>query len=100
MNFGAARGLTRRVAVSGEFKVLVLDLWDVTFIDTSASLAIEDVMVNATELGLEALLVGRRPRVHNTLERLGVTERIPAEHCLETRAEALTYAAELLAKRG
>ncbi len=99
MNFGAAKGLTRRVAVSGEFKVLVLDLSDVTFIDTSASLAIEDVMANATELGLDALLVGLRPRVRNTLERLGVTNSIPAHHCLETRAEALNYAAELLAKR-
>jgi len=100
MNFCAAKGLTRRIAVTGEFKVLVLDLSDMTFVDTSASIAIEDVLANATELGLDALVVGLRPRVRNTLERLGVTDSIPANYCLETRAEALSYAAELIAKRG
>ena len=100
MNFCAAKGLTRRIAVTGEFKVLVLDLSDMTFVDTSASIAIEDILANATELGLDALVVGLRPRVRNTLERLGVTDSIPANYCLETRAEALSYAAELIAKRG
>ena len=100
MNFCAAKGLTRRIAVTGEFKVLVLDLSDMTFVDTSASIAIEDVLANATELGLDALVVGLRPRVRNTLERLGVTDSIPANYCLETRAETLSYAAELIAKRG
>ena len=96
MNFGAAKGLTRLVAVSADYKMLILDLSDVTFIDTSASLAIEDIMVGARELGLEAILVGLRPGVRKTLERLGVTKVIPAHHCTETRLDALQLAAGML----
>lgn len=96
MNFGAAKGLTRQIAVSTDFKVLVLDLSDVTFIDTSASMAIEDVMVRATELGLDVLLIGIKARVKATLERLGVTRVIPAGHSFDTRLEALMFIAKLL----
>ncbi|MFQ5765260.1 MAG: SulP family inorganic anion transporter [Rhodospirillales bacterium] len=95
MSFGAAKGLTRRVAVGAESNVLVLDLTEVPFVDTSAALAVEDIMVKAGQQGLEVLLVGLSGRVRKTLDRLGVTGVIPADHCFETRIEALRRAARL-----
>jgi sulfate permease, SulP family len=100
MNFGAAKGLTRQIAVSTDFKILVLDLSDVTYVDTSASMAIEDIMVNARDLGLEVILIGIKARVKTTLERLGVTKVIPAEHCFDERLDALNYAAASLSATG
>ncbi|MCH8238178.1 MAG: SulP family inorganic anion transporter [Proteobacteria bacterium] len=99
MNFGAAKGLTRQIAVNTDFKVLVLDLSDVTFIDTSASMAIEDVMVTATGLGLEVILIGIKGQVKTTLERLGITRVIPAGHAIDTRLDALRFTAKLLEAR-
>ncbi|MDA1088936.1 MAG: SulP family inorganic anion transporter [Proteobacteria bacterium] len=96
MSFGAAKGLTRQIAVGAHFKVLVLDLTDVTFIDTSASLAIEDIMVTATGMGVEVIIIGIGVRIKSTLDRLGVTKVIPANHCFDTRVHALEYAASLL----
>ncbi|MBT4889624.1 MAG: SulP family inorganic anion transporter [Rhodospirillales bacterium] len=96
MNFGAAKGLTKQIAVTSDFKVLVIDLSDVTFVDTSASMAIEEIMVSATELGLEVILIGIKANVKKTLELLGVTKVIPAEHSFETRMDALRYTAALL----
>jgi len=96
MNFGAAKGLTRQIAVGAHFKVLVLDLTDVTFIDTSASLAIEDIMVTATDMGIEVILIGIRERVKITLDRLGVTDVIPAKHCFDTCVHGLEHAASFL----
>lgn len=99
MNFGAAKGLTRRVATTGDIKILILDLSGVPQIDTSASLAIEDVMKKAVDLGLVALLVGLNPQVREILTRLDVTKAIPPHHDFALRASALAYADETLKKR-
>jgi len=96
MNFGAAKGMAKQIAVSTDFKVLILDLTDVTFIDTSAAMAIESVIVNAGEVGLDVILIGLRDRVKETLNRLGVTKLIPADHCFNDRLDALEHTAALL----
>ena len=96
MNFGAAKGFSRQIAVSADFKVFVLDLSDVTFIDTSASMAIEDIMATAAGLGLEVILIGIKAQVETTLQRLGVTKAIPAGNIFETRLDALLHTARFL----
>ena len=74
----------------------MLDLSDVTYVDTSASMAIEDVMVSAQELGLQVILIGIKAQVEKTLKRLGVTKVIPAEYCFDERLDALNHAALIL----
>jgi len=96
MNFGAAKGISKQIIVSTDFKMLILDLTDVTFIDTSASMAIEAIFVNASGLGLEVILIGISGGVKDTLERLGVTKVIPPGHRFDTRLDALQHAAKLL----
>ena len=96
MGFGSAKGLTRRIAVDSRFKVLVLDLAEVPFIDTSASMAVEEILVKAGEQGLEVLLIGLVPQVRAVLDRLGVTNMIPPHHCFDERKPALKYAEKLI----
>ena len=69
---------------------------DVTFIDTSASMAVEEIFVNASDLGLEVILIGISGGVKETLERLDVTDVIPPGHSFDTRLHALQHAAKLL----
>jgi SulP family sulfate permease len=96
MGFGAAKGLTRRVAVDSKYKILVLDLSEVTFVDTSASMAIEEIMVKADEQGLEVFLVGLVPQVRAVLDRLEVTKIIPPHHVFDDRKAAIKYAEKLI----
>ncbi len=96
MGFGSAKGLTRRVAVGSDFKVLVLDLTEVPFVDTSASMAIEEILVKADEQGLDVLLIGLVPQVRSVLDRLGVTKIIPADHVFDERKPALKFAEKLI----
>ncbi len=96
MNFGAAKALTREISATAESKALVLDLTDVTYIDTSVSMAIEEIMASAAELGVAVILIGIEGQVGTTMERLGVFEVIPAAHRFENRLDALTFTETLI----
>ncbi|MHA1597723.1 MAG: STAS domain-containing protein, partial [Alphaproteobacteria bacterium] len=90
--FGAAKGLSRRVMPRDDHRVLILDLSDVTFVDTSASMALEDIIVKSRKQGLDVYLVGLRGPVAGVLGRLGVLDALDAKHLFQTRLEALTAA--------
>jgi len=95
MSFGSAKGLTRRIAVRSDFRVLVLDMSEVPFVDTSASLAIEDILVNAAQQHLPVLMVGIVPAVRRTLDRLGVSKVLAPDRWFDSRLEALGAADRL-----
>jgi SulP family sulfate permease len=95
-SFGSAKELARRMAIADEYDVLVLDLEDVSYLDSSAGLAVEDVVLQATSHGRQVFIVGLRPRVRTVLDRLGVTRLIPAERVLDSRLAALEAAAMLI----
>jgi SulP family sulfate permease len=92
-SFGAAKGMARRLTASDEYDALVLDLRDVTFLDSSASLGLEDAIKLARGHGKEVFLVGIRPDVARTLQRLGVLKLLPDDHHHVTRLDALRRAA-------
>ncbi len=93
VSFGAAKGLARRVAPRDGHKVLILDLSDVTYIDTSAALALDDIIAKTGDLGLRVYLVGMREPVAAVLERLGVLDDMPKGRCYASRLDALRGAA-------
>jgi SulP family sulfate permease len=95
-SFGAAKGMARRLAASDDYDALVLDLRDVTFLDSSASLGLEDAIRLARSHDKEVFLVGLRPEVHRILTRLGVLKLLPDSHHHVTRLDALRQAAEKL----
>ncbi len=94
--FGAAKGMARRLAAADAFDVLVLDMTDVTFLDSSASMAIDDVIVHIQGRDKHVFLVGVRPEIERNLERLGVTDRLPEGHRRGSRLEALRQAVALV----
>ena len=96
VSFGAAKGMTKKLLLGERRKALILDLSDVTHIDTSGAFAIEDIIVKARDLSLPVYLVGMRAPVQNILQRLEVLNLVSAKHCHVTRLEALRTAAETI----
>lgn len=92
-SFGAAKGMARRLAASDEFDALVLDLSEVPFLDSSASLGLEDAIKQAQAHDKLVFLVGLRPDVADTLKRLGVLKLLPEDHNHASRLGALKQAA-------
>lgn len=92
-SFGAAKGMARRLGASDDYDALVLDFSDVPFLDSSASLGLEDAIVQAQRHDNEVYLVGVRPDVAKTLKRLGVLKLLPDDHHHVSRLEALKQAA-------
>jgi sulfate permease, SulP family len=96
MSFGAAKGITRRLVCSDTYKVLMLDLSEVTFVDTSAGLALETVVINARDQGKEVFLVGMRVPVRKILHRLGALDHVPANRRFASRRMAFERVAKLV----
>jgi len=100
VSFGAAKGIAKRLVLDENHKILILDLTDVPMVDTTGAFAIDDVIVNARELGASIILAGANPSVLDILERLGVMDEISqgnaATHSVETRHAALEMAAHLI----
>lgn len=96
-SFGVARGMARLLGAADHYGALVLDLEKVPMIDTSAGLALQDVVQQALALGKPVFVVGMCPRVRETLTKLGVTRLLSDERTSGTRLQALKSAAELTA---
>ena len=99
-SFGAAKSMARRLGAADYYEALIIDLTDVTMLDSSASLAVEDVIRGVQARGKFVLVAGVRPPVRQVLDRLGVTDLMPAGQICSTRLEALRKAARLLGKSG
>ena len=99
LSFGAAKGMTKKLALGELREALILDLSDVTHIDTSGALAIQDIIVKARDMSLDIYLVGMRSPVHRVLDRLDVLDLVSANHLHVTRLAALRIAAEAISDR-
>ena len=98
-SFGAAKGMARLLAASDEFDALVLDLSEVPFLDSSASLGLEDAIKQAQGHKKHVFLVGVRPDVAKTLQQLGVLDLLPEAHHHVSRLDALAQAAAMISTR-
>lgn len=100
LSFGSARDLTRLMRSSAGREALVVDLSDVPFIDTSASMALEEVILQARETDDAVILCGLRGPVRDTLERTGVMALFGARQQAATRLQALQMARDCIADNG
>jgi SulP family sulfate permease len=96
-SFGAARGMARRLGAADAYDALVLDLSGVPFLDSSASLSLEDAIRNAEAQNKLVWLVGLQAPVRQVLGKLGVEKILPADHILDSRREALIRARDAVA---
>ena len=86
LSFGAAKGISERMMLIKKYKVLILDITDVPRMGVTASLAIEDMMLEAKNNNRKALVAGANEKVRERLSKFGV------EGIVSTRKEALLAA--------
>jgi len=98
LSFGAANRLHRRLAGYENYDILLLDLSKVPSIDSSATLALENIINNAREDQHTVIVAGLNTSVARTFASLGVLDMIRDVERYPTRLEALRYAVSLLEK--
>ena len=89
LSFGAAKGITERMMLVRNYKVLILDITDVPRLGVTATLAIEDMVQEALNNSRKAYVAGASGRVKDRLAKFGVD-------VIGTRKEALTAAIDNL----
>ena len=91
LSFGAAKGISERMMLVRNYKILILDITDVPRLGVTATLAIEDMMQEAKNNSRKAFVAGANEKVKERLAKFGV------EGIIETRKEALEMALDELA---
>lgn len=92
LSFGAAKGMTRRLATVDPYQILLLDLTQVPTIDFTSSKAIEDIIHDASDTGRLVYLVGLGKQATQSLQRLGIPQSISNTYVFQTCQEALEQA--------
>ena len=91
LSFGAAKGISDRMMLVRNYKILILDITDVPRLGITATLAIEDMMQEAKNNSRKAFVAGANEKVKDRLAKFGV------EGIIKTRKEALETALNELA---
>ena len=91
LSFGAAKGITERMMLVRNYKILILDITDVPRGGVTATLAIEDMMQEAKNNSRKAFVAGANEKVKERLSKFGV------DGIIETIKEALEAALNELA---
>jgi len=86
MSFGAAKGITERMMLIRNYKVLILDITEVPRLGVTATLAIEEMVEEARNNSRKAYVAGATGKVKDRLARFGIDAIVP------TRKEALQAA--------
>lgn len=95
MSFGAASEMSRKLGSLDKYQTLILDLSDVTMIDSTSALALEDIFLISRSINKNILLVGVRPKVKDVMDKLGIVQLLPAYALNQSRLEALKLAENL-----
>jgi SulP family sulfate permease len=89
LSFGAAKGISARMGLIQNYKILILDITEVPRIGISASLAIERMVQEAQTSGRTILIAGANSKLQKRLRQFGVQGELVA-----SRQEALQIAAK------
>lgn len=94
-SYASARELARRAngAVTNH-SVVVYDFTHAGYIDTSAALAIDEVISLSIRGGRKVFVSGLRGRAQKMLDGLGILKQIPHENRYESRIEAIVAASQ------
>ena len=92
LSFGAAKGISERMMLVRQYKVLLLDIADVPHLGVTASLAIERMVKEAERQQRRVLVAGASGKVKQRLAQFGI------RHLVDERHEALDQAADWINK--
>ncbi|MGD1952344.1 MAG: SulP family inorganic anion transporter [Leptolyngbyaceae cyanobacterium] len=96
MSFGAAKSISRRLAIVENYEILILDLTTVTRLGVTAMLAIETLIKDALDKRREVFLVGAYGQVSEGLQRLDVLQKLPLSHQVSERIVALERSMDII----
>lgn len=96
MSFGSTKNIVQLLTADREQDALIIDFSDVPFIDSSASLAIEEAILKAQNDNDYVILCGMRETVEKVLRKMGVTKLIPENHITQTRLQAFQLSEQIL----
>ncbi|MGB3237365.1 MAG: SulP family inorganic anion transporter [Geitlerinemataceae cyanobacterium] len=96
MIFGVAKAISREHNAIENIDALILDLSDVPMLGVTASLAIENAIIEAIDKGRHVFIVGATGSIKRRLEKFGILKRIPPHHLTIDRTEALRQAVALV----
>ena len=92
LSFGAAKGISERMMLVRQYKVLLLDIADVPHLGVTASLAIERMVKEAERQQRRVLVTGASGKVKQRLAQFGI------KHLIDERHDALDQAADWINK--
>jgi SulP family sulfate permease len=96
-SYASARELVQRIgAEAAGHEVIVLYFTDAAHVDTSAALAIEELIETTASETRGCFVAGLSGPAESTLRALGVFDKIPAQRIVQTRLEAIRQAANLI----
>tara|TARA_R110002072_G_scaffold21902_5_gene77175 strand:+ start:5267 stop:6892 length:1626 start_codon:yes stop_codon:yes gene_type:complete len=98
MSFGSAKEVVQLLTTDREQDVLIIDFSNVPFIDSTASLAIEEVILKVQGDNDSVVLCGMCSAVDKVLSQIGVAKLLPKTHITQTRLQALKISEQILEK--
>jgi len=89
-SYASAREMMHSIGVfDGKKLVIIYDFSETVYVDTSAALAIKDMLIGAHDQTEKVYVCGLSGETLKTLTSLGVLECIPGDHVFETRSQAI-----------
>jgi SulP family sulfate permease len=95
MMFGVSRAISRKNSEVEDCHALIMDFTDVIHLGVSASLALEESILDMIRVNRPVFIVGASEQVLGRLASLGLMKVIPAENILSSRERALQKALNL-----
>jgi len=89
MIFGVSKALARERKDIDKHDAVIFDLSDVSYLDDTMSLSIENVIIEALDLGKHVMVVVRTNEAKEKLLKLGLDETLSQKHFTHSRTEAL-----------
>jgi SulP family sulfate permease len=89
MIFGSSRAITRQNSQIGGCHTLIVDITDVKHLGVSASLALEESILEMVNTGHSVYIVTTKEQALQRLGRLDVLKKIPEENIVMSRVDVL-----------
>lgn len=96
MIFGVAKALSRERKNIENHEAVIFDISEVTYIDDTMALSLENVIYEALDAGKHVGLVVGSDLAKDKLINLGISDRLPLENFTHSRTEALKQALEVV----
>jgi len=91
MMFGVARALSREHRIMSNYEYVVMDLNDISYMDDTIALTIENAITDAMKSNVTVLLVPPTGEVGEKLAKLGILDLLPKYHIFKTTGKALYW---------